>query len=146
MNFWYWISLKIFFSKELNYPIEQFNPNTDFKNYEPYINYIKDSIFFHTLYLPFLNKLRNFLITEMKKPNELKIIIKENGNLKLNYFNEVSEIMKNNLILLTFLDHIQTINIIQSKFDELYNEHILNENLLNSLSNSFSLIANRRKK
>lgn len=142
LNFWYWISLKIFFSKELNYPIEQFNPNTDFKNYEPYINYIKDSIFFHTLYLPFLNKLRNFLITEMKKPNELKIIIKENGNLKLNYFNEVSEIMKNNLILLTFLDHIQTINIIQSKFDELYNEHILNENLLNSLSNSFSLIAN----
>ena len=142
LDFLYWFTLKIFFSKELNYPIEQFNPLKKIEEFEPYINYIKISSFYDILYLPFFNKLRVYLITNMKKPNELKTKINIKGDI--DYFNQddISEIMTNTLILLTYLDIKETINILENKFKELYENDSFNINLLNSLCWSFGAISN----
>ena len=142
LDFLNWFSLKIFFSKDLNYPIEQFTSFKNIDEFETYINYIKNTFYYDILYLPFFNKLRVYLITNMKKPNELKNKITINGDIDYINQNDISEIMTNTLILLTYLDIKETINVFENKFNELYENDSLNINLLNSLSWSFGIISN----
>ena len=142
LDFFNWFILKIFFSKELNYPIEQYSSLKNIEEFEPYINFIKISSFYSILYLPFFNKLRIYLITNMKRPNEIKTKININGDIVYFHQNEISEIMTNSLILLTYIDIKETIKVLENKFKELYENVSFNINLLNSLCWSFGAISN----
>lgn len=145
-EFWGWFGFKICFLKNSAFEPHQLEELMQEGSLFNYVGYSNQTYLFKTIYEPIINDVRQTLIMNMTKPNEINFSVDEFGDIYTEdvantIFDRINEQMKNALIYFTHINSTKMETEMVSLVSQVSEDQTFNPHLLNSINWSIGAIS-----